>query len=52
MMPTRDRRGSTATEYALIAALLGAGLVVAVTNLGAITETLFSIVEVLASAAL
>jgi Flp pilus assembly pilin Flp len=52
MWSTRERQGSTATEYALIAALLGAGLVVAVANLGAITETLFSIVEVLASAVL
>ncbi len=52
MLRTRHRQGSNAIEYALIAALLGAGLVVAITNMGAITQMLFSIVEVLASAAL
>lgn len=46
------RRGSTATEYALIAALLGAGLAIAIGNLGAVVGVLHQVVATLASAAL
>ncbi|HNC95554.1 MAG TPA: Flp family type IVb pilin [Myxococcota bacterium] len=52
MQRTHHRQGSNAIEYALIAAVLGAGLVVAITNLGAITGVLFGIVETLSTAAL
>lgn len=52
MYSLRTRRGSTATEYALIAALLGAALVAAILNLGSIVGALHNVVQTLASAAL
>ena len=47
-----NRRGSTATEYVLIAALIGAALVVAIQNLGSIVAALHAVVQAMTSAAL
>ena len=38
----RDRRGATAIEYALIAALIGTAIVVGVTQVGVSLQTLFA----------
>lgn len=50
MLSFRTRRGSTATEYALIAALVGAVLVAAILNLGTITEVMYTLVQVMITA--
>jgi pilus assembly protein Flp/PilA len=44
---TRDRRGVTALEYGLIAAVMGALVVTAVTTLGNDMETAFSTIGTL-----
>jgi len=40
-----DERGGTAIEYGLLAAILGLGLVVSLTNLQSGFTTLFGIIE-------
>jgi Flp pilus assembly pilin Flp len=41
----RARRGSTAIEYALLAVLMGAGIIVAFQQLGQSVQTVFEDVE-------
>jgi pilus assembly protein Flp/PilA len=45
--PTNDRRGVTALEYALIAAVMGALVVTAVTTLGNSLDTAFTTIGTL-----
>ena len=53
-MPTRPaaRRGTTSIEYTMIAGLIAVAIVVALTNLGAIVDVLFTLVAALTTAAI
>ncbi|GDX83420.1 hypothetical protein LBMAG42_52310 [Deltaproteobacteria bacterium] len=48
----KARRGTTSIEYTMIAGLVAVAIIVALTNLGAIVDVLFTLVAALTTAAI